>query len=31
MTGTQLSAGAGYMMELNNQPTADRLVIDAEL
>ena len=31
MTGTQLTAGAGYMMELNNQPTADSLIIDAEL
>ena len=31
MTGTQLTAGAGYMIELNNQPTADRLIIDAEL
>ena len=31
MTGTQLTAGAGYMIELNNTPTADRLIIDAEL
>ena len=31
MTGTQLTAGAGYMIELNNQPTNDKLIIDAEL
>ena len=31
MTGTQLTAGAGYMIELNNQPANDKLIIDAEL